>query len=138
MTLRMNMNHQDKPVSVAGFKIGSVDAGLRKQPAPDLTLVAADGPCTAAGVFTSNRVKAAPVLLDQARIDDHPLRIRGVLINAGCANACTGDLGMHSAEQTAAWAAEAIRCAPDEMLVMSTGVIGVQLPLDNFRKAIPQ
>ncbi len=124
--------------SVLGFRVGSVDAGLRKQPAPDLTLIAADKSCVAAGIFTTNRVQAAPVILDRARLEDHPERIRAVLINAACANACTGDEGMRNAEQTAAWAAESIGCAPDEVLVMSTGVIGVQLPIAKFQAHIPK
>ncbi|MHB8627914.1 MAG: bifunctional glutamate N-acetyltransferase/amino-acid acetyltransferase ArgJ [Aggregatilineales bacterium] len=123
--------------TIPGFRVASVDAGLRKQPAPDLTLIAADRPCVAAGVFTTNRVQAAPVILDRARIEDHPDRIRAVLINAGIANACTGDEGRRNAEQSAAWTAEALGCAADEVLVMSTGVIGVQLPMDKLRGAIP-
>lgn len=123
--------------SVAGFRAASVDAGLRKKPAPDLTVIAADQPCVAAGVFTTNKVQAAPVMLDRARIEDHPDRFRAVVINAGIANACTGDEGKRNAEQTATWASEALGCAADEVLVMSTGVIGVQLPMDNLRRAIP-
>jgi len=123
--------------SVAGFRVASVDAGLRKQPAPDLTLIVADAPYTAAGVFTTNRVQAAPVILDRARLADHPDRIRAVLINAGCANAATGDPGLRNAEQCAAWAAESIGCAADEVLVMSTGVIGVQFAMEKFKAAIP-
>ena len=122
---------------VAGFRIGSVDAGLRKSPAPDLTLVAADRPCVAAGVFTSNKVQAAPVIRDRALVADHPERLRAVLINAACANACTGDEGIRNAEYTASWVAEAIGCTADEVLTMSTGVIGVQLPILKFQRAIP-
>jgi glutamate N-acetyltransferase/amino-acid N-acetyltransferase len=126
----------DTLTTVPGFRIGSVDAGLRKVPAPDLTLLVADAPCTAAGVFTTNEVKAAPVLYDQTLLESHPARIRGVLINASVANACTGDVGMQNARQTATWAAEATGAAADEMLVMSTGVIGVQLPIDKMEKGI--
>ncbi len=122
---------------VPGFRVAAVDAGLRKQPAPDLALIVADAPGSAAGVFTTNKVQAAPVLLDRARIEDHPDRIRAVLINAACANACTAEQGMRNAEQSAAWVAESLGCQPDEVLVMSTGVIGVQLPIDKFRTGIP-
>lgn len=122
---------------VAGFRIGSVDAGLRKKAAPDLTLIAADRPCVTAAVFTTNRVQAAPVIRDRALVADHPDRLRAVLINAACANACTGDEGIRNAEQTAAWVAEVLGCTADEVLTMSTGVIGVQLPLLNFQRAIP-
>src|SRR5579859_2836015 len=107
--------------TVSGFRVASVDAGLRKQAAPDLTLIAADRPCVAAGVFTTNKVQAAPVILDRARIEDHPDRFRAVIINAGIANACTSEEGKRNAEQTATWASESLGCAADEVLVMSTG-----------------
>ncbi|MCC7447617.1 MAG: bifunctional glutamate N-acetyltransferase/amino-acid acetyltransferase ArgJ [Anaerolineae bacterium] len=122
--------------SVPGFRVGSVDAGLRKQPAPDLALVVADQPGTAAGVFTTNRVKAAPVLISEARVQADPNHIRAVLINAACANACTGDQGLRNAEQTAAWVANAIGCKPESVLLMSTGVIGTQLPMDKMQQGI--
>jgi glutamate N-acetyltransferase/amino-acid N-acetyltransferase len=118
-----------------------IDAGLRaalgKKPGPDMALIAADGPCVAAGVFTTNMVKAAPVLLDQARIKATPNAIRGVLINTASANACTGAEGLRNAEQSASWAAELLGASPREMLVMSTGVIGVQLPMQQMLAAIP-
>lgn len=123
--------------SVGGFRASGVDAGLRKKPAPDLALIAADRPCTAAGVFTLNAVRAAPVLLDEARLKANPSHIRAVLINAAGANACTGETGMRNAEQSAIWTAEALGCAPEQVLIMSTGVIGVQLPMDKLQKGIP-
>src|SRR5450631_1839507 len=123
---------------VTGFHVASVDAGLRKQAAPDLTLIVSDRPCVAAGVFTSNRVKAAPVLIDQERITTNGDHMRAILINAACANACTGVPGLENAEKTAQWTAEALGCAPSEVFVMSTGVIGVQLPIEKFQAAIPQ
>src|SRR4051812_28598442 len=126
--------------SVKGFYACGLDAGLRtffgKQPALDMALIAAEGPCTAAGVFTTNLVKAAPVILDEARIRENPNSIRAVLVNTATANACTGDLGLQNAEQSAAWAAEALDCKPEEVLVMSTGVIGVQLPMEQMQAGI--
>jgi glutamate N-acetyltransferase/amino-acid N-acetyltransferase len=132
-------NHtvSDLIAPVSGFRVAGVDAGLRKKPAPDLALIVMDTPSAAAGVFTTNQVKAAPVLLDQAMLADHPERIRAVLINAACANACTGEPGMVNAIQSQAWVAEAIGCQPDEVLVMSTGVIGVQLPMPKLKVGIP-
>jgi glutamate N-acetyltransferase/amino-acid N-acetyltransferase len=127
--------------NVKGFRLCGIDAGLRaafgKKPGPDLALIAADGPCTAAGVFTTNLVKAAPVLLDQARLKASPNGIRGVLINTASANACTGDEGIRNAEQASGWAAELLGASPREMLVMSTGVIGVQLPMQQMLAAVP-
>jgi glutamate N-acetyltransferase/amino-acid N-acetyltransferase len=128
---------QDEIRNVLGFRVSGIDAGLRKQPAPDLALIVADSVCAAAGVFTTNKVKAAPVLLDQALLADHPERIRAVLVNAACANACTGEPGMVNARQTQAWVAQSIGCQADEVLVMSTGVIGVQLPMAKLGAGIP-
>lgn len=122
---------------VAGFRVAGVDAGLRKQPAPDLALIVMDAPGAAAGVFTTNHVKAAPVLLDQAVLSQHAAHIRAVLINASCANACTGEPGLSNAKQTQAWVAAAIGCAAENVLVMSTGVIGVQLPMEKMQAGIP-
>ncbi len=136
------MNVSDTITHVRGFRVSGIDAGLRaffgRPSSPDLTLIAADGPCTAAGVFTTNLVKAAPVLLDAARLHTHSTDIRAVLINTASANACTGDLGLHNAEQTAAWTADALGCTPEQVLVMSTGVIGVHLPMDQFKTGIPK
>src|SRR5260221_5606362 len=127
--------------SVKGFRLCGIDAGLRaafgKKPGPDMALIAADRPCSAAGVFTTNLVKAAPVVLDQARIRATPNGIRGVLINTASANACTGDEGMRNAEQVSRWTSELLGINPRELLVMSTGVIGVQLPMQQMLAAIP-
>jgi glutamate N-acetyltransferase / amino-acid N-acetyltransferase len=122
---------------VKGFSASGIDAGLRKQPAPDLALIAADRPCAAAGVFTTNLVRAAPVIVDEARLRANPDRIRAILINAAFANACTGEPGLYKAEQTAIWTAQALNCRPEEVLVMSTGVIGVQLPIEKIQSGIP-
>jgi glutamate N-acetyltransferase/amino-acid N-acetyltransferase len=121
---------------VPGFSAGSADAGLRRQPALDVALIVSDRPCTAAGVFTTNRVRAAPVLLDEARLRDTVEGYRAVLINAGCANACTGEQGMRNAAESAAWVGKALGCAPESVLVMSTGVIGTQLPMDRLQPGI--
>jgi glutamate N-acetyltransferase/amino-acid N-acetyltransferase len=125
---------------VKGFRITGIDAGLRtffgKQPAPDLTLIVANGPCTAAGVFTTNLVKAAPVILDQERIAKNANSIRAILVNTASANACTGDEGLANAVQSSKWTAEAVGCSPDEVLIMSTGVIGVHLPMERMQSGI--
>jgi glutamate N-acetyltransferase/amino-acid N-acetyltransferase len=122
---------------VAGFRVAGIDAGLRKQPAPDLALIVMDAPGVAAGVFTTNNVKAAPVMLDQAILKQNAEHIRAVLINAACANACTGEPGLANARQTQAWVAQEIGCDANDVLVMSTGVIGVQLPMSKLETAIP-
>jgi glutamate N-acetyltransferase/amino-acid N-acetyltransferase len=121
---------------VPGFKVAGVHCGLKKNDALDFALIVSDTPCTAAGVFTTNQVKSAHVLVDMERLKQNPDRIRAVAINTGCANACTGQQGIDNALQTARWVAEYIGCAEDEVLVMSTGVIGTQLPMDRIKHGI--
>ena len=76
-----------------GFRAAAGRCGLKVSGNPDLSLLVADGPCSAAGIFTTNLVKAAPVLYDQAALAANPAAIRAVITNAGCANACTGTQG---------------------------------------------
>ena len=102
----------------------------------DVALIVAEKPVPTAAVFTTNRVKAAPVLYDQEVLARGAGEVRAVIANAGCANACTGETGRAHAETMAHAAAEALGCAPHEMLVASTGVIGVQLPIDRVRAGI--
>ena len=98
----------------------------------DLTLVMSETPATAAGVYTQNLVCAAPVTLDRSRTPSD--RIRAVVINSGVANACTGERGLHDAEEMARLAAAACGAEPDQALVLSTGVIGEFLPMDRDRR----
>src|SRR4029450_12719589 len=101
-----------------------------------LALIAAEAPCSAAGVFTINRVKAAPVLYDQDLLARNPSGIRAIIVNAGNANACTGPRGMDDARQMAALTAYGLRCQPDQVLVLSTGVIGRPLDMDKLTQGI--
>src|SRR5262245_37458458 len=121
---------------VNGFKVAGVHCGLRKDGKLDFALIVSDTSCTAAGVFTTNYVKAAPVLVDTERLKHHAHHIRAVAINTASANACTGQQGIDNALQTARWVAEEIGCAHDEVLVMSTGVIGTQLPMDKIKHGV--
>jgi glutamate N-acetyltransferase / amino-acid N-acetyltransferase len=110
-----------------GFRAAGVAAGLKSTRALDLALVVNDGPAhAAAGVFTRNKVKAAPVLWSQQVLTTG--RLRAVVLNSGGANACTGPEGFQTAHATAEKAAEALGCAPLEVAVCSTGLIGKQLP----------
>ena len=115
--------------SPQGFVAAAVAAGIKQSGRPDLVLVAADRDCAAAGVFTRNRVAAAPVLLDRATLAAGRAALRGVLINAGNANACTGEPGRADAREMQRLAAAALGTRPEQLLVMSTGVIGVPLPM---------
>lgn len=125
------------PTLPKGFRAAGIAAGIKKQEAPDLALIVSEAPCNAAAVFTTNRFKAAPVIYDQRLMSEgHPLR--AVVINSGCANAGTGAQGLRDVETTAALVAEAVHCAPENVFVMSTGVIGVPLPMEKLRTGIPR
>ncbi len=120
------------------FRYAGIHSGLRAtEPGRrDLALIVSDLPATAAGVFTQNRVRAAPVRLCQERLPRADAR--GVVICSGNANACTGARGLADARQMTAVAAHALGCAPEQMLVCSTGVIGRLLPMPVLERGIPQ
>lgn len=111
-----------------GFRLAGLHCGLKRNSRKDIALLVSDAPCTVAGVFTTNQVKAAPVLRDQAILAGGGARVRAVLTNTGSANACTGEPGLRDAHASAERAAASLGCAPEEVLTLSTGVIG--LPLD--------
>ncbi len=111
-----------------GFTTSALHCGI-KASALDLMVLAVDGTATAAGIFTTNVVKAAPVLLCQEHLGQTGGRARAIVVNSGCANACTGDEGMRNARQMATLTAAGVGCAPEEVLVASTGVIGVGLKM---------
>ncbi len=117
-----------------GFRAAAVASGI-KPDRLDLALIAADRPCSAAGVFTQNRAVAAPVLVSREHLASG--RARAIVVNAGCANAATGASGLRDAREMASLAAGALGIAPAEVLVASTGVIGVPLPMAKLRAGIP-
>lgn len=121
---------------VAGFQVAGVHAGLKKDGALDLALVVSECDCVAAGVFTRNKVKAAPVLLDMQRLAENPANIRAVVTNSACANACTGAVGMENARTTTDLVADALPVSAEQVLVMSTGVIGEHLPMKAIARGI--
>jgi glutamate N-acetyltransferase/amino-acid N-acetyltransferase len=123
---------------VPGFDAAGIAAGIKKNGKPDLALVASRVPCKAAAVFTKNKFPAAPVLYDRQVLDANPEGIHGVLINAGCANACTGVPGRANARLMAEWTERTLGASDQSFFVMSTGVIGVQLPMDKLEKGIPE
>ena len=120
-----------------GFSAAGVIAGIKKSGKADIAIIASEADCTAAAVFTTNKVKAAPVLRGMEQISSGQ-PIRAVLINAGCANACTGRQGLLNANKTAQLAAKGLRTQPAQVFVMSTGVIGVQLPMDKVMAGVPK
>jgi glutamate N-acetyltransferase / amino-acid N-acetyltransferase len=117
----------------AGFRAAAVAAGIKPEGA-DLALLAADRQCTAAAVFTTNRAQAAPVLVSREHLASG--RARAVIVNAGCANAATGEAGLADAREMAAITAQTLGCRAAEVVVASTGVIGTRLPMDKLRRAI--
>jgi glutamate N-acetyltransferase / amino-acid N-acetyltransferase len=118
-----------------GFRAAAVASGIRHGRL-DLALLVADGPCTAAGVFTTNLVQAAPVLVSREHLKG--ARARAVVANAGCANAGTGESGLADARETAAAVARTIGCPVEEVVVASTGVIGVRLPMEKVSAGVAQ
>jgi glutamate N-acetyltransferase/amino-acid N-acetyltransferase len=119
----------------AGFRASAAAAGIKYPGRHDVALLVADQPALAAGLFTTNRVKAAPVRLCQARLKRG--RAQAIVINSGNANACTGKQGLRDAETTARAAAAALALAPADILVCSTGTIGIPLPVDKLTAALP-
>jgi glutamate N-acetyltransferase / amino-acid N-acetyltransferase len=121
-----------------GFLAGAVKAGIKyaDRRRLDLGILFSESDCTAAALFTTNQVKAAPVLLDIQRLRKGTAR--AVVMNSGSANACTGQQGMADAIETAALAARHTGVKPEETLAASTGVIGVTLPMERIRAAIPK
>ncbi len=119
-----------------GFRFAGIAAGLKKDGADDLALVASDFACAAAGVFTQNRFPAAPVLYDQALLSENPAGLRAVAINAGIANACTGEAGLADAVAMAAAAERALGYDPRTCAIMSTGVIGPRLPMTKLEDGL--
>jgi glutamate N-acetyltransferase/amino-acid N-acetyltransferase len=119
----------------AGFRAAGIACGI-KAAGRDLMLLVADRPCSAAGVFTTNVVKAAPVVFSARRVKTG--RAQAVVINSGVANACTGDEGMRRCEAMALAVSEATGISDDVVLVCSTGVIGRQLPIEKITAGIAQ
>lgn len=122
--------------AAAGISAAGVSAGFRRNPERlDLALVAADEPCAVAATFTTNRFCAAPVTVSRAHVADG--RARAVVLNSGNANAATGEPGLACAERACERVAAELGCDPDDVLVCSTGVIGVPLPWEPYEAGVP-
>ena len=114
-----------------GFEAAGIEAAIKYQNRKVMAMVYSRTPCRAAGVFTSNVVKAAPVLWDKEIVENSPA-VQAVIVNSGIANACTGKPGYDCCRQTAEKAAQLLGISPDAVLVASTGVIGNQIPVDKL------
>jgi glutamate N-acetyltransferase/amino-acid N-acetyltransferase len=122
----------------AGYRASGLHCGIKASGKPDLSLIVSDTPASAAGVFTVNLAKAAPVYLSQDHLASSNGVAHAIVTNSGCANACTGPQGTADAKEMAMRAATALGCAEHHVLVASTGVIGVNLKMDKIRAGIPE
>lgn len=126
---------QQSEYTVQGFKASAVKAGLKKDKGLDLALIVSETEAAVAGVFTTNKVVAAPVILTREHTKNG--RARAIIANAGNANACTGKSGFNDARRTAELVADKLGIGTDEVLVASTGVIGQPLNVDRIAEALP-
>jgi glutamate N-acetyltransferase/amino-acid N-acetyltransferase len=122
--------------SASGFLAGAVHAGIKSEDELDLAVLCSEVPCKAAGVFTTNQIKSAPVILSQKHITKG--RAQAIVVNSGCANACMGGQGLADALGMANLTAAKLGISPEEVLVASTGIIGMPLPMDKIRAGIPK
>ncbi len=128
--------NREKEMKIKGFQTSAVAAGIKYKDRLDLGLIYSEVPAVTAGVFTTSQVKAAPVLLDMERLKQG--RSQAILVNSGCANACTGEQGMKAALETSAMVANALDIPEEMVQVSSTGVIGDQLNIGAFFKNMDQ
>jgi glutamate N-acetyltransferase / amino-acid N-acetyltransferase len=122
-------------MNIKGFSFSAIESGIRYANRLDLGLIYSEIPCVTAGMFTTNQVKAAPVVIDKERLKSG--MAQAILVNSGCANACTGEKGMEMARQTGGILAERLNIPEIMIQLASTGVIGEQLNLSAFEKGIP-
>jgi len=122
--------------SPQGFRAGTTYAGIKEKTknSLDLGILFSEMPCVAAALFTTNRIKAAPIVLSQQRLQSG--RARAVVVNSGCANACTGEQGLADAAEVTELTARSLGVPPEDILVASTGVIGKRLPVERVRANI--
>jgi glutamate N-acetyltransferase / amino-acid N-acetyltransferase len=121
-----------------GFQAAGVACGIKANGRPDLGLIVSDVAASAAAVFTTNTAQAAPVLLSRRHVHASATTMRAIVVNSGCANACTGDDGMRHAEEMAALTGRALGTPAPTLLVASTGVIGVKLNMQNVARGIDE
>jgi len=120
--------------SPQGFLAGAVQSGIKNKRELDLAVLYSEEPCVAAGAFTTNAIKAAPILLSRRHLQNR--NAQAIVVNSGCANVCTGDSGIADAEEMAILVAEKLGISSGDTLVAGTGVIGVPLPMDQVRDGI--
>jgi len=124
--------HDGHAASPAGWRAATAACGIKYRDRDDLALLVSEAPCSAAALFTTNKVKAAPVLYDMALMGRNPGALRALVVNAGNANACTGADGDAAAAAMARATEAALGLAVDSAFVMSTGTIGVPMPVERI------
>jgi len=120
-----------------GFRAAGISAGIKAKAGLDLALLVSDTPAQAAAVFTTNLAVAAPVVVSKEHLARSGGTVRAIIVNSGCANACTGDEGLRVAREMAADTASLVNCPVEQVLVASTGVIGVSLPMEKIHRGLP-
>ncbi|MCB4756425.1 MAG: bifunctional ornithine acetyltransferase/N-acetylglutamate synthase, partial [Elusimicrobia bacterium] len=128
----MNVSHWP-----LGFSATGLSAGLsQKKNKKDMALFVSHLPAHGAALFTSNQVKAAPLLLTQERLLAHRGRVRAIVVNSGSANAATGKAGFEDARQSTEWVAKRLGVSPEDVWVASTGVIGPRINMVKYKKGV--
>ena len=138
MTAEIEFIPEGTVTSAKGFMAGAIFAGINKLAKYnlDLGILFSEAPCTAAGLFTANKIKASPVLLCQERLPSKT--VRAIVVNSGCANAGTGEQGLCDAVSMATSAANRVGIPLGDVLVASTGVIGHRLPIESIKAALKE
>jgi glutamate N-acetyltransferase/amino-acid N-acetyltransferase len=131
------MSNTSQLVIPLGFRFGAAKAGLKQSGHTDFALIVADAPASAAAVFTSNRVQAAPLIIDKKHLQMTGGKVRAVAVNAGNANCAAGQAGLDAARATCEAIAQLIGCQPAEVFPSSTGIIGVPLPAEKLIAVLP-
>jgi glutamate N-acetyltransferase / amino-acid N-acetyltransferase len=134
--MNLKIDYNGSVDSTPGFSAVGAACGIKASGLPDLAAIVSDSTCTAAGVFTTNRLQAAPVLFCKNVLAAEAGNVRAVVVNSGNANACTGVLGQENASRTAELAREEFGLGESKALVMSTGVIGEQLPIEKLESGL--
>ena len=132
----MELMENGSITSPQGFTVGVATCGIKASRQPDLMLLHSHRDCTAAGMFTRNQVVGAPITLNRETLTANSKSVRVIATNAGIANVCTGTPGLQNARRMQSLAATALNCQPEQVLVLSTGLIGVQLPMEKISAGI--
>lgn len=129
--------HRENKVMIAvpGFRASGISSGIKGNSKKDLGLLFSEEPTTAVGVFTTNKIQAAPVIITKEKIERRSCQ--ALIVNSGNANACTGNIGLNDANNLCQLVAEQLAISEESVMISSTGIIGITLPMDKIQKSIP-